>query len=103
MQRETILKRNQPWVLGAVLGGLTSLPFVALSYLGAKLFDLPFVPFDIFDWLARVLPGNIITLGIDSIVRAIQFLGLGRLSGTAKTIEQGMGVLLVIGGGVVLG
>ncbi len=103
MQREIILKRNQPWVLGAVLGGLTSLPVVALSYLGAKLFDLPFVPFDVFDWLARVLPGNIITLGIDSIVRTIQFLGLGRISGTAKTIEQGMGVLLVIGGGVVLG
>ncbi len=103
MQRETIPNRYRPMWVGAILGGLTSLPVVALSYLGAKLLDLPFVPFDVFDWLARVLPGGIITLGIDSIVRAIQFLGLGRISGTAKTIEQGMGVLLVIGGGVVLG
>ena len=48
---------------GALLGTLTSLPVIALSYLGEQFADLPFIPFDLFDWLARVLPGNIITLG----------------------------------------
>ena len=103
MQQEINHKRDRTLILGAVLGGLTSLPVIALSYLGSKFIDLPFVPFDVFDWLARVLPGNVITLGIDSIVRTIQLLGLGRISGTAKTIEQGMGVVLVILGGVALG
>jgi DMSO/TMAO reductase YedYZ molybdopterin-dependent catalytic subunit len=103
MKQERVLEGYQPLLVGAALGGLTSLPVIALSYLGAKLVDLPFVPFDVFDWLARVLPGNVITLGIDSIVRIIQLLGLGRISGTAKTIEQGMGVLLVIAGGAALG
>lgn len=103
MQQEINHKPSRTLFLGAVLGGLTSLPVIALSYLGSKFIDLPFVPFDVFDWLARVLPGNVITLGIDSIVRTIQLLGLGRISGTAKTIEQGMGVVLVIGGGGVLG
>ena len=103
MQQEISSNQNRTLVLGAVLGWLTSLPVIALSYLGSKLLGLPFVPFDVFDWLARVLPGNVITLGIDSIVRSIQLLGLGRISGTAKTIEQGMGVVLVIIGGVVLG
>lgn len=103
MKQESKFRRVQPLVVGAVLGGLTSLPVIALSYLGAKLANLPFVPFDVFDWLARVLPGDVIKLGIDSIVRTIQLLGLGRISGTAKSIEQGMGVVLVIGAGVVLG
>jgi hypothetical protein len=36
-------------LIGALLGGLTSLPLIALSYLGQQLAGLPFVPFDVFD------------------------------------------------------
>ena len=61
---------------GALSGGLMSLALAGLFFLGQQLFDLPLVPFDIFDWLARVLPGDVITLGIDSIVSIIDTLNL---------------------------
>jgi DMSO/TMAO reductase YedYZ molybdopterin-dependent catalytic subunit len=103
MNQEMRNNRHPSLLVGAVLGGLTSLPLVALSYLGAQVATLPFVPFDLFDWLARVLPGNVITVGIDSMVRVITLLGLGSIDTTAKSLEQAMGIILVIAGGVVLG
>lgn len=95
--------RRPSLLIGALLGGLTSLPLMALWYLGEQLAALPFVAFDLFDWLARTLPGDIITLGIDAIVRTIDALNLGPTSTAAKTIEQLQAIALVLGGGVVLG
>jgi DMSO/TMAO reductase YedYZ molybdopterin-dependent catalytic subunit len=89
--------------LGAVLGGLTSLPILALLYLGELLAGLPFVPFDLFDWLARVLPGGVVTAGIDALVRLITALNLGPTSVAAKRIEQASALLLFVIGGAVLG
>ena len=42
------MRRATVW-RGALLGGLTSLPVLALLYLGEQLASLPFVPFDLFD------------------------------------------------------
>ena len=95
--------RRPSLLLGALLGGLTSLPLIALAYLGEQLAHLPFVPFDLFDWLARVLPGSVIRMGIDIIVRIITLLGLGPISSTAKNIEHLEGIMLVIIGGVLTG
>ena len=89
--------------LGALLGGLTSLPVLALLYLGELLASLPFVPFDLFDWLARVLPGGVITAGIDALVRLIAALNLGPTSVVAKRVEQASALLLFVGGGALLG
>jgi DMSO/TMAO reductase YedYZ molybdopterin-dependent catalytic subunit len=90
-------------LLGAILGGLTSLPLIALSYLGERAAGLPFVPFDLFDWLARILPGRLITVVIDTMVSIIVFLGLGEISTAAKRMEQAQGILMVIVGSVVVG
>jgi hypothetical protein len=49
---------------------------IAVSYLGWKLFGLPFVPFQVFDWVARKLPGSIVTFGIDALVAVIRALSL---------------------------
>lgn len=95
--------RGPSLILGALLGALTILPTIALDYLGAQIAGLPFVPFDIFDWLARVLPGGIITFGIDTMVRLIRGFSLGPTSATAKSMEQAMGVVLVIAAGAVIG
>src|SRR5258706_15367115 len=89
--------------LGALLGGLTSLPVLALLYLGELLASLPFVPFDLFDWLARVLPGGVVTAGIDALVRLITALNLGATSVAAKRIEQTSALLLFVLGGAILG
>lgn len=77
---------------GALLGAATSLPLMTLAYLGERLARLPFLPFDVFDWMARVLPGDLITLGIDAIVALITTLNLGDTSSTAKLIEKSIAV-----------
>jgi DMSO/TMAO reductase YedYZ molybdopterin-dependent catalytic subunit len=97
------MRRRPSLLLGALLGGLTGLPLMALWFLGEQLAGLPFLPFSIFDWLARTLPGGVITLGIDTMVRVIDTLNLGSTSTTAKLTEQLMAMGIVLGGCVVLG
>ncbi|KAA3646192.1 MAG: molybdopterin-binding oxidoreductase [Chloroflexi bacterium] len=96
------MKRTSLW-LGAILGALTSLPVLALMYLGERLAGLPFLPFDLFDWIARVLPGEVITFGIDLIVSVITILPLGDTSTAAKISEQIMAISMVIAMGAVFG
>ncbi len=97
------MQKQPSLMIGALVGGLTSLPLMAVFYLGEQFAGLAFVPFDLFDWLARVLPGDIITLGIDSIVRLIRTLSLGPISELAKLIEQLLALSLFVGIGIVLG
>ncbi len=95
--------RRPSLILGALLGAASSVAVIAVLFLGNRVAGLPFVPFDFFDWLARVLPGNVITLGIDAIVRLIQGLNLSDTSRAAKMIEQGMALLMMVGAGALLG
>lgn len=95
--------RKRLWLFGALIGGLTSLPLIAVSYLGEQWAGLPYLPFDLFDWLARTLPGDVITLATGSMVRMINALDLGSTSDAAKSMEQLMGVGLVIIGAALLG
>jgi DMSO/TMAO reductase YedYZ molybdopterin-dependent catalytic subunit len=92
---------NKPGILtGALVGLMLTLPVIALLYLADQLAGLPFVPFDVFDFVGqRILSGEIITTGIDAIVRTIRTLGLGETSSTAKVIEH----ILAISGFVVTG
>ncbi len=87
MQRSTL-------GFGALVGLVTSLAAMALLYLGQQAAGLAFVPFDMFDWMARVLPGDVITLGIDLIVDIVNVFGLGATDTAAKAIEQLMALLL---------
>ena len=88
---------------GLILGALTTLPLIVLFYLGEQIAGLPFVPFDIFDWMARILPGDVITLGIDGIVTVIDTFNLGSTSTTAKLIEQLMALVFYVVGGALFG
>ncbi len=79
---------------------------IAVFYAGWQLAGLPFVPFDLFDWTARVLPGGLIEFVISAMVAVIRALRLGPTSVVAKGIEQAMGIagLFITGaiGGAVL-
>ncbi len=66
-------------------------PLISLIYLAWLVFGLPFVPFDVFDWMTRVLPGGLITFGIDTMVQTLVALGFD-LKDTAKLAEQMMAV-----------
>jgi len=95
-------KRGNIWP-GGLLGGGTGAVVIALAYLGERLAGLPFVPFAWFDWLARVLPGSLVTLGVEALVRVITHLQLGPTSATAKRIEHGLAIALFLLVGVAFG
>lgn len=95
--------RKAPLFLGALLGALTTFPLIGLLYLGEQFALLPFVPFDLFDWLARSLPGDIIALTIALMVQVITALQLGSTGETAKLIEQLMALGMVVAGGALVG
>ncbi len=88
---------------GALAGAMLTVAMIAVFFAGWRLAGLPFVPFELFDWLARVLPGRAIALGISSMVSIISTLKLGPTADVAKTIEQSMGIALVIFAGTACG
>jgi DMSO/TMAO reductase YedYZ molybdopterin-dependent catalytic subunit len=87
--------------LGALIGLILTAPLTAIFYCAYRLAGLPFVPFHIFDWQTRVLPGAVVTAGIDAMVRTIHALGLPGTSNTAKLAEQTMAVAIFIVAGVI--
>ena len=96
--------RNQPTLItGALVGLLLAAPLVAIFYLAAQVIGTPFVPFDVFDWVGRVLPGGILTFGIDTIVSVIRTFNLGETSSAAKAAEQLLAILGLVATGVLVG
>ena len=84
--------KTQTIGLGALVGGLLIVPMVAVMYLADNWLNLSFAPYDIFDWVARILPGPIVTFGIDLMIDSLEMLGLN-VAATAKTAEHIQAVL----------
>jgi DMSO/TMAO reductase YedYZ molybdopterin-dependent catalytic subunit len=95
------MKRSQIG-LGLLVGLLLTVPMAAIMYLGYKWLNLPFLPFDLFDWVGRVLPGPVVTFGIDAMINTMRFLGLS-VAANAKTAERVMALLQFLGGGLAFG
>lgn len=93
--------------VGALLGAVSSLAVIGLLFLGEQLFAFPFVPFDIFDWMARALPGGLVAFTIRTMVAVIGFLQgllpIGDTSTAAKIAEQSIAILQLIAGGAFFG
>ena len=87
---------------GILVSLLLTAPLIGLMYLFNQLAGLPFVPFELFNWIVRVLPGDLITFGIDTMIDTMIFLGLD-VADTAKTAERAMAVLQFLAIGVGLG
>lgn len=105
MTAQTITKagRRPGWLTGALIGLLVLAPLIALLFLGDVLFGLPLLPLDLLDWLARVLPGGLLTATIDSLVALNTTLNLGRTDEFAKAVEQIMAVVMLAGIGIIGG
>jgi len=88
---------------GALLGGLLTALVVSVAYLAWKLLGLPFLPFDVFDWIVRELPGSIVTFAIDRLAAFTLALPVSSMSSSAKAAEQALAIAATIGGGVVSG
>ncbi|MGD2076840.1 MAG: molybdopterin-dependent oxidoreductase, partial [Chloroflexota bacterium] len=87
---------------GALVGGLLTMALTGVMYLGQQLLGLPFVPYELFNWFSRQLPGDIITFGIDLMIDTLLFLGISVVD-TAKTAERGMAIVMFLLGGVLAG
>lgn len=88
---------------GAFVGALFTPLLITLFFIGERFAGLPFLPLNFFDWVARSLPGGLITFGIDTMVDTLIAVGLGNdLDVVAKTAEQIMGLGLFFGLGVVV-
>src|SRR6516225_6536266 len=64
---------------------------------------LPFVPFDVFDWMTRILPGQVIAVGIGVMVTVIRALNLGPTAAAAKTAEHVMAIAGMFFTGLIAG
>lgn len=87
---ETI-KKPSLW-LGALVGALLTMTLTSVLFLADQLAGLPFIPFDVFDFVSRILPGALLTFGIDMMVDFIIAFNMGETSAAAKTAEQLMGL-----------
>jgi DMSO/TMAO reductase YedYZ molybdopterin-dependent catalytic subunit len=100
------MKRSNIWT-GGLYGLLSSIVLMALSYLGYLIAGLPFLPFDLFDWLTRSLPRAWLEAGVRGMLSALAALGVGQLDAVAKLVEQilALGIPLLVGCvfGLVLG
>ena len=91
-------------ILGALsLASMLTAALIGVFFFAWRVAGLPFVPFDVFDWLTRVLPGRVIAFGIGTMVAVIRALKLGPTSTTAKTAEQVMAITGLFIAGVVGG
>ncbi|MCK6578457.1 MAG: molybdopterin-dependent oxidoreductase [Anaerolineae bacterium] len=88
------LRSSLGW--GALIGAVLALPLVALSHLGQQAARLAFVPFDLFDWLARNLPEPLITVGRGTVEEVVAAVQIGSSSDAAKTAENLMSILMVV-------
>lgn len=87
---------------GALVGGLLTAPLIGLMYLGDQLLELSFPPFDLFNWIARILPGPVITFGIDLMIDTLRLLGID-VADASKTAEQIMAIILFLVIGIIAG
>jgi len=86
---------------GVFVAAMLTAVLIGTLFFGWRVAGLPFVPFDMFDWLTRVLPGRLIAFGIDTMVNLIRLLRL--ISSTAKMAEQTMAIAGLFIAGTVSG
>ncbi len=80
---------------GSLAGGLLAAPLVALTGLATSLLGFGFPPFLLFNWSTRVLPGPLVTFGIDLMIDTLRFLRID-VANAAKSAEQAMAVLFFV-------
>src|SRR6266481_4082993 len=90
-------------VTGALVAAMLTASLIAVFYLAWKVAGLPFVPFDVFDWMTRILPGQVLAAGIGAMVTVIRALNLGPTAAAAKAAEQAMGIAGMFFTGIIAG
>jgi DMSO/TMAO reductase YedYZ molybdopterin-dependent catalytic subunit len=97
------MSRGQRVWYGALVGLILTVPLTVIFYAGYRRAGLPFLPFNLFDWGTRHLPGRVLAFGIGAMVRTIRWLHIGDTAATAKLAEQTMAVVGFVIAGMVIG
>jgi DMSO/TMAO reductase YedYZ molybdopterin-dependent catalytic subunit len=86
--------------MGILMGLLTSISVIVVTYFVQQVSGLPYPPFALFDFMTRVLPGAFLHVTVDTMVGIIVALNLGSTSTTAKLTEQAIALVqfAVLGG-----
>lgn len=87
---------------GILVGALLTAGLTGILYLGRQLIGFPFVPYEVFNWVARVLPGDLVTFGIDLMIDTMLLLGISVVD-TAKIAERFMAIVIFLSGGLFAG
>lgn len=103
-KQEASASPNRPSLrIGALIGLFLSPAWVGLAWVGHRAFGLPMVPFTFFELLTRMLPGAVVTIGLEAMIGVLQSLGVASTSAAGKAIEEAMAIGLVAVGLTCLG
>jgi DMSO/TMAO reductase YedYZ molybdopterin-dependent catalytic subunit len=85
-----------------VLGSVSALAMSGLSYLGSRLFGLPFIAFNLLDTITRLIPRLMVLVGLDQLMQGQETAtpNLGALSAVSQPL---LAVLLVVLVGLLFG
>ena len=72
---------------GFSVGVLIGLPWLALSYAANQIAGVPLLPFEFFELITRLLPGGLVTVGIEVMIRVVNALQIGPTASTGKLAE----------------
>jgi hypothetical protein len=89
--------KHPSFLWGALVGALLMIAALSIFFFGFAAAGYVFVPFSLFDWIARALPGPLITFGIDLMVDIITVFNIGPLAETAKTAEHILALIFMLG------
>lgn len=100
---QTSETRRIPILWGALIGLLATVPLAAIFYAAKQIIYTPEPAVDFFDRLSRILPGGLITFGIDSMVAIFSKLPNVPTDVASKAAERSLGIGLFLFGGLVFG
>ena len=83
-------------ITGAAFALVISIPWLALLYAGQQVANLPLIPIRFFEWITRVLPGGLVTFGLEAMIQALHALRLGPTSVLGKALEFVMAYFMTL-------
>ncbi len=88
---------------GGLIGLMVTAPLIAVLFVGGQMMMLPLPFFELFDRIARILPGDLITRGIDAMIAIFSRLPGVSTDVASKAAEQSLAVILFLVLGALFG
>src|ERR1035437_1787497 len=86
---------------GLAAGALLSAALLAVSVVGSH-YGAPSIPYSVFEWLTRELPGRLVIFGLETTLRVLEALGLN-IKDTGKAVEIALALTGLLVSGAVAG